>query len=107
MLAHTGPMEPASTVYEAALVDHLGWRDRADGAIHPGLADELMAEEQSMVDLVVRRKEDGAELIRTPADIGAPESLLTAARADLEAMTVEEFKREWRMPSGKSMRRTG
>jgi hypothetical protein len=98
-------MEPASTIYEAALVDHLGWRDKADGAIVPGLADELMAEESSSVDLVVRRKDDGTELIRTPADITSPEALLIAARADLDAMTETQFKREWRMPTRRGIRR--
>ena len=87
-------MDPASSVYEAALVDHDGW----------DLADKLMAEEPSRVDLVVRRKDDGTELIRTPADLGSPDALLATAQADLAAMNEADFKREWRMPSRRGIR---
>jgi hypothetical protein len=104
MSAQNDLMEPASTVYEAALVEHLGWRDRAEGAIVPGLTDELMAEEASTVDLVVRRKDDGTELIRTPADLASPDALLIAAQTDLDSMSEAQFKREWRMPTRRGIR---
>jgi hypothetical protein len=50
------------------------------------------------VDLVVRRKGTGREVMRTPADIGDPEILLHQVRRDLESKTVEEFVAEWKLP---------
>ncbi|HEY4270045.1 MAG TPA: hypothetical protein VGM94_17820 [Galbitalea sp.] len=91
-------MQPASAVFEAELVQHLGSRAHVPGAIVPDLADELMAEQSSEIDLVVRRLADGSEIIRTPADLGSPEALLTTAREDLQNMTADEFINEWKMP---------
>lgn len=48
-------------------------------------------------DLVVRRREGGAEVLRTAADVGDPHILLQTVRRDLETKTVEEFVREWRI----------
>jgi hypothetical protein len=93
-----GTMDPASTVYEAELVEHLGAGAVVPGAIVPGLADELMAEQASTIDLVVRRRDDRSEVIRTPADLGDPDTLLAAAQGDLDTMTAEEFFSEWKMP---------
>ncbi|PSL37649.1 hypothetical protein CLV49_1256 [Labedella gwakjiensis] len=50
------------------------------------------------VDLVVRRRDSGREVLRTPADMGDPEFLLHQVRRDLESKTVEEFVAEWRLP---------
>jgi hypothetical protein len=47
-------------------------------------------------DLVVRRRGSGAEVLRTPADVGDPHRLLETVRRDLATKTVEEFAREWR-----------
>jgi hypothetical protein len=91
-------MDNASTVYEAALVGHVRPGTHVPGVIAPRLADELMAEEPSQVDLVVRRRDDGTEIIRTPADLGSPDTLLAAAIADLKTMSVDEFIAEWKMP---------
>jgi isocitrate lyase len=49
------------------------------------------------VDLVVRRRASGAEVLRTAADLGDPHFLLEIVRRDLETKTVEEFVREWRV----------
>jgi hypothetical protein len=92
-------MDPASAVYEAALVEHIGPRTHIRGVITPKVADFLMAEEPSHVDLVVRRRDDGTEIIRTPADLGTPGTLLATVEQDLAAMTVEEFVAEWKMPT--------
>jgi hypothetical protein len=91
-------MEPASTVYEAELVAHLGAGATVPGAIVPGLADELMAEQPSTIDLVVRRRDDRSEVVRTPADLGSPDALLATVLSDLETMSAEEFITEWKMP---------
>lgn len=91
-------MDPASTVYEAELVDHLGPRAHVPGAIVPDLADELMAEQSSAIDLVVRRRDDRSEVIRTPADLGDPDALLTTVLGDLATMSPEQFISEWKMP---------
>jgi hypothetical protein len=49
-------------------------------------------------DLVVRRRDTGREVMRTPADVGDPEILVYQVRRDLESKTVEEFVAEWRLP---------
>lgn len=49
------------------------------------------------LDLVVRRRENGAEVMRTAADIGSPELLLAQVEADLLSKTVTEFFAEWRL----------
>ena len=49
-------------------------------------------------DLVVYRRDTGAEVIRTPADLGSPEYLLQQVLDDLELKTVTEFLEEWRLP---------
>lgn len=51
------------------------------------------------VDLVVRRIDTGAEVLRTHADVGSPEQLLVQVRADLASMTIAEFVAEWRAPT--------
>ncbi|TQL46794.1 hypothetical protein FB562_2319 [Homoserinimonas aerilata] len=48
------------------------------------------------VDLVIRRIPSGAEVMRTPADVGSPDFLLEQVRSDLQEMTVDEFLSEWR-----------
>lgn len=50
------------------------------------------------LDLVVRRRDSGREVMRTAADVGDPEILLHQVRRDLESKTVEEFVAEWRLP---------
>ena len=49
------------------------------------------------VDLVLRRRDSGREVLRTAADVGDPMFLLHQVRLDLEAKTVEEFVGEWRL----------
>lgn len=48
------------------------------------------------LDLVVRRRETGAEVMRTPADVGSPEILLAQVEEDMLSKTVDEFLSEWR-----------
>jgi len=48
-------------------------------------------------DLVVKRIDGGATVMRTPADLGDPEVLLDQVRLDLEEKTVSEFFAEWRI----------
>jgi hypothetical protein len=50
--------------------------------------------------LVVRRRDTGAEVLRTRADIGDPELLLAQVRRDLEEKSVAEFAAEWRLDAG-------
>lgn len=49
------------------------------------------------LDLVVRRRDTGAEVLRTHADLGDPEALLAQVRADLATKTVAQFIAEWRI----------
>ena len=48
-------------------------------------------------DLVVYRRESGAEIMRTPADVGSPEILLAQVEEDLRTKSVLEFLAEWRL----------
>ena len=48
------------------------------------------------LDLVVRRRDTGAEVMRTHADVAAPEYLLATVREDLATKNVTEFVAEWR-----------
>ncbi len=51
----------------------------------------------SDLDLVVRRRDSGREIMRTPADVGDAEFLLHQVRRDLQSKTVAEFLDEWRL----------
>lgn len=53
----------------------------------------------SLSDLVVRRRDTGAEVLRTRADLGDPERLLLQVQEDLRTKTVAEFVAEWRLPT--------
>ena len=85
-------MEPASTVYEAELVE------QGNPSLGTTVAARLRGEEPSTVDLIVRSKSSGEELLRTPADLGSPQALLAAVQDDLLHMSVDEFIEEWKMP---------
>ena len=91
-------MEPASTVYEAAIVEHPKPRKRRV-TIVPTVDDELRPEKALVKDLVIRRKMDGEIIVRTPADLGSPEAMLRTVQHDLRKMTAEEFFQEWKMPA--------
>ncbi|QEE60455.1 hypothetical protein FVA74_01870 [Salinibacterium sp. dk2585] len=49
------------------------------------------------MDLVIRRIDNGREVMRTAADSGSPDFLLEQVREDLETKTVDEFFAEWRL----------
>ena len=100
-MTQTGPMdrEPAAAHLSAELEETLVSAPRRAlrwiGALaSAALGDGIDAPD---VDLVVRRRESGAEVLRTHADMGSPELLLARVRADLEEKTVEEFVVEWRI----------
>jgi hypothetical protein len=90
-------MEPASTVYEAAIVERAKSRTRRK--IVPTIDDELRPEKSTVQDLVIRRKADGQVIVRTPADLGSPEAMLKTVEGDLRRMTADEFFEEWKMPA--------
>ena len=90
-------MEPASTHLRAELLPRRlhGWgKARHYAAMVIGAA---VGELPAVHDLVVFRRESGAEIMRTPADVGSPEFLLDQVNADLESKTVTEFLSEWRL----------
>lgn len=94
-------MEPASTTLAATLEPRSGrllsrvWHHVvALLGVVTGLGDGL-----APADLVVRRITTGAEVIRTPADVGSPEILLDQVQRDLASMSVAQFVAEWRLPS--------
>jgi hypothetical protein len=89
-------MEPASSVYEAAIVERR--KSRARRKIVPTLDDELRPDKPVVQDLIIRRRVDGKVIVRTPADLGSPDALLKTVEGDLKTMTADEFFNEWRMP---------
>ena len=91
-------MEPASTVYEAAIVEHPKPRTRRVKIV-PTVDDELRPHKVFVKDLVIRRKTDGRIIVRTPADLGSPDAMLKTVQGDLRKMTADEFLREWKMPA--------
>lgn len=91
-------MEPASTIYEAAIVEHPKGRSRRLSIV-PTLDDELRPDKPVVKDLVVRRKTDGKVIVRTPADLGSPGAMLTTVQGDLQSMSADEFLTEWKMPA--------
>ena len=90
-------MEPASTHLRAELLPRKvhGWAQVRHYAAAVGNA--LLGDVAVVSDLVVYRRDSGAEIMRTPADIGSPEFLLDQVNADLESKTVVEFLSEWRL----------
>ena len=78
-------MEPASAVFEAELVER---RRRGKTGSHVALP----------LELVVRRRDDGTEIVRTPAEQSSPQTLLATAQDDLLHMSAEQFLVEWKMP---------
>ena len=64
----------------------------AEGILGGGIPEDAL-------DLVIRRRETGAEVMRTPADVGSAEMLLDQVQRDLESQTIEEFFAEWRTPN--------
>jgi hypothetical protein len=92
-------MEPASTVYEAAIVEQPEPNTRRRTRSKPTLDDTLKPGHPGRLDLVVRRKDNGKVIVRTPADLGSPDAMLTTVRKDLEQMTADEFFDEWKMPA--------
>ena len=91
-------MEPASTVYEAAIVEREKSHSRRLKIV-PTVDDELRPEKPVVKDLVIRRKNDGKVIVRTPADLGSPDAMLKTVQGDLHRMTADEFFEEWKMPS--------
>lgn len=57
----------------------------------------MLGETPTSADLVAYRRESGAEVMRTPADVGSPEILLAQVAEDLRSKTVTEFLAEWRL----------
>ena len=91
-------MEPASTVYEAAIIERPKDRSRRVKIV-PTIDDELRPDKPVVKDLVIRRKSDGKVIVRTPADLGSPEAMLKTVQGDLRKMSADEFFQEWKMPS--------
>lgn len=92
-------MEPAHRHLEATLEPHRarGWRRLT----HVGgiLLAVVTGDIPSLSDLVVRRRDTGAVVLRTKADVGDPERLLAQVQRDLREKTVTEFAAEWRLPA--------
>jgi hypothetical protein len=90
-------MDPASTVYEAAIVEQPKPAKHSRRLV-VAPEDELVPGQPGRLDLVVRRKDNGDVIVRTPADLGSPDAMLATVEHDLESMTAEEFFDEWKMP---------
>ncbi|MFP7761672.1 hypothetical protein [Marisediminicola sp. LYQ85] len=90
-------MEPASNHLVADLEEPSGTRARRMIRRMWALLRAVWGDVDVDADLVVRRRASGAEVLRTPADVGDPHYLLETVRQDLETKTVDEFVREWRL----------
>ena len=93
----------AASLYSAALEPRPGGRARhrlrVAGAFVAQLAWGLLPG-PTVYDVVVRRRDDGTEVVRIPADEpGVPADMLTAVRAELDALTPEEFLAGWSVPA--------
>jgi len=97
MARQTKSMEPASTVYEAAIVERANAHSRRVKIV-PTADDELRPDKPVVKDLIIRRKADGKVIVRTPADLGSPDAMLKTVQGDLHRMTADEFFTEWKMP---------
>ena len=89
-------MENAATYLRAELLPSRrkkGWREAARYGVM--VINALAGEFPGGLDLVVYRRDTGAEIMRTPADVGSPEFLLDQVNADLKSKTVAEFLAEW------------
>lgn len=92
-------MDPAIRYLNAELVEIRlrGW-ERAKHVGLTAVGAMFTGELPATHDLVVYRRDTGAEIIRTSADLGSPEFLLQQVLDDLEVKTVSEFLEEWRLP---------
>ncbi len=92
-------MDPAINYLNAELVERKerGW-DLARRVALTAVGAMFTGDLPATHDLVVYRRDTGAEIIRTPADLGSPEFLLQQVLDDLELKTVAEFIEEWRLP---------
>ena len=90
-------MDPAANYLRAELVPHkaAGWAL----AVHwlKMIVSAALGDTSPGADLVVYRRESGAEIMRTAADVGSPEILLAQVEEDLRTKTVIEFLAEWRL----------
>jgi hypothetical protein len=93
----------AVTVFRAALEPRPGSRLRHRARIAGAFVAELawgLLPGPAVFDVVVRRRDDGAEVVRVPAsEPGVPADLLTSVRAELDALTPEEFLAGWSVPA--------
>jgi hypothetical protein len=95
--------ERAASLWSAALEPRPGGRARhrlrVAGAFVAELAWGLLPG-PTVYDVVVRRRDDGTEVVRIPADEpGVPADMLTAVRAELETLAPEEFLAGWSVPA--------
>ncbi len=89
----------AADVYAADLEPRPGGRLRHRLRVAGAFAAELawgLLPGPAVFDVVVRRRDDGTEVLRVPADEpGVPASMLAAVRAELDAVPEEEFLARW------------
>ena len=93
---HNGGMRPAADHLIAALEPRREHAVKRWGRalLHAALGEAV----DEGFDLVVRRRDTGAVIMRTPADVGSPEFLIAQVDDDLRAKTLPEFLAEWRLP---------
>ncbi|WP_139252990.1 hypothetical protein [Geodermatophilus nigrescens] len=95
-------MDRADERYSAALEPRPGGRvrhwARVAGAFAAGLAQGLVPE-PTVHDVVVRRRDDGTEVLRVPSEDGTAH-VLTAVRAEMAAVGPEEFLARWSVRAG-------
>ncbi len=96
-------VDRASDVYAADLEPRPGGRLRHRARVAGAFVAELawgLLPGPTVFDVVVRRRDDGAEVLRVPSeDPTAPGRMLGAIRDELDAVAPEEFLARWSVPA--------
>ncbi len=96
-------VDRASDVYAADLEPRPGGRLRHRARVAGAFVAELawgLLPGPTVFDVVVRRRDDGAEVLRVPSeDPTAPGGMLGAIRDELDAVAPEEFLARWSVPA--------
>jgi hypothetical protein len=94
----------AAAVYRAELEPRPGERFRHWTRVAGAFAAEMvqgLVPAPTVHDVVVRRRDDGTEVLRVPSeDPSAPGAMLSAVREELAAVAPAEFLARWSVPAG-------
>ena len=103
-MRHPVGVDTASEVYRADLEPRPGGRVRHWTRVAGAFAAEMvqgLVPAPTVHDVVVRRRDDGTEVLRVPSeDPTAPGHMLSAVRDELGAVGPDEFLARWSVRAG-------